>query len=397
MTEKLPHILVVDDEAEIRQMVALCLEKSGCRISSAADAAAAYALLEQELCDVIVTDVMMPGEDGIKFLARVHERWPDLPVIIMTGYAQLQMAVNAIKNGAFDFVHKPFDFGYLRKIVERAIRHSSLLEMEKNYRRDLEAALTKRSEELKAAMLELEFARSAMLKAACDKSDFMANVSHEMRTPMNGVIGALDLLSDENIGDVAIGYLSMARQSADKMVALVDEMLAFGAVKSGRDAGAQNNLIELAQFFEGIVRDNQPRFAQFGLSLSLELHPELPQHVWTDQEKLGKLITLILDNAIKFTVAGGCTIAVACSDTADGGYLNVEMTDTGIGIPEEMLEQIFDPFVQVDSSFARHYEGVGLGLSIARHLALSLNGTIHAASTGVGGAKFCISLKMITP
>lgn len=398
MTEQLPHILVVDDEQEIRQMVALCLEKSGCRISCAQDAVEAYALMEQETCDVIVTDVMMPGEDGIKFLARVHERWPDVPVIIMTGYAQLQMAVNAIKNGAFDFVHKPFDFGYLRKIVERAIRHSRLINMEKNYRVELERALAQRSDELKSAMLELEYARTAMIKAATDKSEFLANLSHEMRTPMNGVIGALDLLAEEPIADSAQGYLAIARQSADRMVNLVDEMLSFGAYRAGTANATHNNLIDIQSYLGTLLTTYRPKFSAKGLTFDLTIQPGLPQHIWTDQEQLSKLIDIVVGNALKFTEQGGCLVTVFRSVGTDNeDILNVVVSDSGVGIPDGMLERIFEPFVQGDGSLTRRYEGVGLGLSIARQIAQLLNGTIHAEHGEPCGSRFCIALKMITP
>ena len=97
----LPHILIVDDEPDIRQMVSLCFQMHSFRITCAENAAEAFKLLLTEQFDAIVSDVMMPGEDGIVFLGRVHESWPEIPVILMTGHAQLQMAVNAIKNGAF--------------------------------------------------------------------------------------------------------------------------------------------------------------------------------------------------------------------------------------------------------------------------------------------------------
>ena len=176
--EPITRILIVDDEADIRQMVSICLKKSGFQVNSAENAEEAHKLLEMSPYDVIVTDVMMPGEDGIAFLGWVHNSWPELPVIMMTGHAQLQMAVNAIKNGAFDFIHKPFDFDYLRKIVDRAVNYSKLQRMEKNYRAELEETVANRTAALKEAMVELDFARSALLKASNDKNNFMSNISH---------------------------------------------------------------------------------------------------------------------------------------------------------------------------------------------------------------------------
>lgn len=120
------RVLVVDDEAELCQMLAIGLDKTRFQINFAENAAVAYSLLVQEPYDAIVTDVMMPGEDGISFLGRVHQAWPDIPVILMTGYAHTQMAADAVKNGAYDFVHKPFDLDHMRKIVEQAVNYSKL-------------------------------------------------------------------------------------------------------------------------------------------------------------------------------------------------------------------------------------------------------------------------------
>ena len=175
-----PHILIVDDEPGIRQMLSLCFQKSSYRITTAVDAAEASTLLVLEQFDAIISDVMMPGEDGIAFLGRVHASWPDLPVVLMTGHAQMQMAVNAIKNGAFDFVCKPFDFDHMRKIVERAVNYSKLQNMEKNYRAELEETVARRTAELKESMAELDFARTALQQAASDKSRFMSTISHEI-------------------------------------------------------------------------------------------------------------------------------------------------------------------------------------------------------------------------
>jgi DNA-binding NtrC family response regulator len=136
-----PHVLVVDDEAEMCQMLAISLNKNKFDINYACNAADACKLLEQESYDAIVTDVMMPGENGISFLGRVNTTWPDIPVILMTGYAQQQMTVDAIKNGAFDFVHKPFDFGHMCRVVERAVTYSKLQRLEKNRHTGAEEAV----------------------------------------------------------------------------------------------------------------------------------------------------------------------------------------------------------------------------------------------------------------
>lgn len=392
-----PHILVVDDEPEICQMVALCLKRAGYRISSAGNAADAWRMLESESCDALVTDVMMPDEDGIQLLGRVHLRWPEMPVVLMTGYAQLQMAVNAIKNGAFDFIHKPFDFEHMCKVMDRAINYTKLQRMEKNYRAELEETVASRTAELKKAMTELDYARSALLKAATDKSNFMSNVSHEMRTPMNGIVGALELLSEEGVSGVQAEYLAMARQSADEMLAMINELLAFNK-GSGPGGAARYDLIDLVSLLQGIVSENMPRFAHKGLSLALQISDDVPRRIWIDKEQLARLLEILIGNSLKFTDQGGTVLELTLQDPEnDGGFLLCSVTDSGIGIPEGMLERIFEPFVQGDGSFTRRHGGAGLGLSIARQNILLLNGTLWAEHVPGGGSSFKFRFKIITP
>ena len=143
-----PRILVVDDEARFCQPLAEYFQEIGFITSTADNAADAYSLLLQEPYDAIVTDVKMPGEDGISLLGRVRQTWPEIPVIIMTGHAQLEMAIEALKIGAFDFVQKPFRFDYMVKIVERAVDYARLQRMEKNYHTELEQTVAQRTDEL---------------------------------------------------------------------------------------------------------------------------------------------------------------------------------------------------------------------------------------------------------
>lgn len=392
------HILIVDDEPVIRQLLSLCFQNDNYRISSARDVPEAWALLAMEQIDAIISDVMMPGEDGIAFLGRVHESWPDLPVILMTGHAQMQMAVNAIKNGAFDFVCKPFDFDHMRKIVERAVNYSKLQRMEKNYRAELEETVATRTAELKESVAELDFARAALQQAASDKSRFMSTISHEMRTPMNGVLGSLELLSEENLTGAAPEYLAMARQSADNMMALINQLLTFNSLNAYGCGSSLHDLVDVQSTLMSMVAEQRPLFTRKGLALSLQLADDLPRQIWTDREKMCRLFEILLGNALKFTSHGAVSLSVSrtCTD-AEGELLLCTVTDSGTGIPDGMLESIFEPFVQGDGSLTRRHEGVGLGLAIARQNALLLNGRLWAEHAPDGGSSFNVTFKITTP
>lgn len=165
------RLLVIDDEADILHVITLSMKESGISVSCARNTEIAYRLLKEEQYDAIITDVMMPGEDGISFLARVHLEYPETPVILMTGHAQLQMALDAIKNGAFDFIQKPFDFELLDKVIGRAVTFSKLQRAEKCRRAELEEALAARTAELENTRVKLDFAHARILKAVSAKTE----------------------------------------------------------------------------------------------------------------------------------------------------------------------------------------------------------------------------------
>lgn len=172
------NILVIDDNAELRKVVTLFLQRSGFTVSGAENTENARSLLNKEPFDAVLTDVLMPGEDGIQFLSKVHKSYPEIPVILMTGHAELQMALDAIKNGAFDFIQKPFDLDKLNTVVDKAVNFSRQQRLEKKRQKELENALAERTAELGSAKVELDLAHSRILQAARSKSDIKSGTSH---------------------------------------------------------------------------------------------------------------------------------------------------------------------------------------------------------------------------
>lgn len=387
-TEKMTHILVIDDEEPVLQVVHLCLERCGYRVSTAINAEVAYQLLNKDEPDVILVDVMMPGQDGLTFLATVHQRLPDVPVVIMTGFAQVQTAVDAIKNGAFDFIHKPFDFLYLQQVIGKAVEYSQLRRMEKRYRAELEEMVALRTDELKSALAQLETTRESLLKVARDKNEFMTTITHEMRTPMNGVIGALDLLADADLAGASQEYVLLARQAADNMVELVDQLLCFSGCAGGGPVVC-HEVIDLRNILDAVLCEYRPRFDDKGIAFDARIAPGTPLAIRCDGEQLAHLLNILLGNALKFTERGGVSLWVSLERCGER-YADIHfcVKDSGIGIPADMLERIFDPFVQVDGSWTRRFGGTGLGLSIARQIALLLGGRVWAESTPGAGSSF---------
>ncbi|MEI6306648.1 MAG: response regulator, partial [Deltaproteobacteria bacterium] len=387
-------ILVVDDEIKVLEMIRFFLEKSGYLASTANCAESAYQLLDQNNFDAILTDVNMPGEDGIKFLAKIHKQLPDVPVIMMTGYAQLQTAVDAIKNGAFEFICKPFDLQHLTQVLDKALEFSRLRHLEKRYRAELEETVALRTDELKNALTQLDKTRKLLLDTSTQKNEFMTTITHEMRTPMNGVIGALDLMLETDLAGAPREYLLLARQSADNMMALVNQLLSFSD-RVNNVIVESNEIINLWSFLEELVHDYLDRCAAKGLELDIRIDSDVPHRVGCDGEHLSQLLHILLGNAIKFTDNGEISLNVSVEQHDDkSALIHFSVKDSGIGIPEEMLEHIFDPFFQVDGSITRRYGGIGLGLSIAQQIAQLLGGRIWAASTLGDGSIFHFCTKV---
>lgn len=392
-----PHILVVDDEEVILAMLSLCINQSGYLVSTANNLKDAFLLVAENDFSAIITDVMMPGEDGISFLSVLHRQHPEIPVIIMTGCAQFNVAIEAIKNGAFDFIQKPFDFYYFNRVLEKAIDMFRLKRMEIRYRNELEEMVALRTQELKEATVELYDTRSRLLREVNSKSEFLSAVTHEMRTPMNGVIGGIDLLLDTDLSPNQREFAQLAHQAADNMLTLVNQVLSYSS-GVGRNSCTLKNTLDLASVITDVVDRHRPIFAARQLTLDY-IHPlSSPLHVCCDSEQLVRLLDILLGNALKFTEKGGALLEAAMEPGIEHNQqLHVTVTDTGIGVPTDMLEGIFEPFVQSEAVLTRRYGGTGLGLSIASQIVELFQGRIWAESAPGGGSRFHVLLCIDIP
>ncbi|OUS23718.1 hypothetical protein A9Q99_27160 [Gammaproteobacteria bacterium 45_16_T64] len=206
------------------------------------------------------------------------------------------------------------------------------------------------------------------------KDQFLATISHELRTPMNGVEGSLRLIEHERLPPDIRFYVDTASRSAQEMTALIDRILHFSEVQSGTLVIASNPfdldkcLRKLASTFKQHCEDKD---LQFNSSFAMT------NHLFNgDVEKFSELLTIILDNAVKFTLAGSITLYVTerAELSPSQSLLKINIVDTGVGIPERESSALFDPFYQVDNSFSRCYSGLGIGLAIAKGLLSSMEG-----------------------
>ncbi len=249
--------------------------------------------------------------------------------------------------------------------------------------------------ERREAELKLIEANLRVMEAARAKEAFLATMSHEIRTPMNGVLGMTSLLADTELNDEQHDYIRLIRASGDTLLRLIDDVLDFSKIESGHMT-LESVPVEVISLVEETFELVAEKAREKKLELVWDIGNDIPDYVIGDATRLRQILMNLLSNAIKFTEKGEITLAMKGEESDDGKVrLTVQVIDTGIGIPAERIQQLFQPFTQVDASTTRKYGGTGLGLAIVKRLVSLMGGEVSLASVEGQGSVFSFSILTI--
>jgi signal transduction histidine kinase/CheY-like chemotaxis protein len=246
-------------------------------------------------------------------------------------------------------------------------------------------------QELEDALVQLREARVVADEANRAKSRFLATVSHELRTPLNGVLGMTGLLLDTPLTEAQKSYADAVDTSARSLLSIIDELLDAAHNDSG-ELTISTAPAHLPDLIESVMELMSSRAHAKGIEVGCTLSPDLPDHVVTDAKRLRQILLNLVGNAIKFTSEGGVLVAMSAAETPD--LVRIEVRDSGVGIPADELEKVFDRFAHSSLPQARAAGGTGLGLSITRQLVNLMGGKIRVESIVGTGSSFIVELPM---
>ncbi|MDR1242836.1 MAG: response regulator [Deltaproteobacteria bacterium] len=355
-------ILVVDDEPVNIQVLKNFLHIRNYSVSIAYNGQEALARIEnEEKFDLVLLDVMMPKMSGYEVCRKIRERYSlfDLPVLMLTAKNQIQDMILGFQSGANDYIQKPFDKDELLARIK--------------------------------TLLELKSAVAASLVASKARSAFLANMSHEIRTPLNAVIGLTHLMLNTHMDDRQRDYTEKMQRAASTLLGIVNDILDFSKVEDGK---LKLELIsfDIRRFFDDMAVFFQEQSVESGIALRFDLDPSLPGAIMGDPLRLNQVFINLINNAFKFTEQGAITIRAAVSSLGSReAVLEFAVQDTGIGMSQEQMGNIFAAFTQADNSFTRKYGGAGLGLTITRQMVELMGGKISVSSEEGKGTVFSFS------
>jgi len=349
MKTQKPLILIIDDEEALRDGCRQALEKSGYTVLTAGEGVEGIKIARENKPDIAFVDLKMPGISGMEIIEILSKDIPDIVLIMITGYATILSAVEAIQKGAYDYLPKPFSPDQLRTVARRGLDHRNL---------------------------KIETRRLREEKERMEKS-FITFVSHEMRSPLVVIrqyIESLKAIAGDRFDKDVSDIIERCRIRIQGLEELIEHWLDLSRIEDGTFVQKKEPL-RLSDVISRSVEEMMPICNERGIALEVNVPENLFQIVG-DEESLVRVFINIIGNATKYTPDGG---KISVSARNGEYYVTVDISDTGFGIPQDKLPFIFEPFFRARGKEERH-RGSGLGLTFCKKIMDSHGGEIGATS-----------------
>ncbi len=369
------RILVIDDETGMREGCRRALTPVGYSVDTAADLTTGKDLARSKDYDLFLLDVMLPDGSGLDLIGPILQEDPNAICIVITGFGSIEMAVEAVRRGAYDFLSKPFTSDELLMAVDQGLERRQL------------KAIEAQAELLAQTKAELERLDEV-------KSQLMLKVAHELRAPVAAVQSYINLILAGYVTTNELKpTLSRVQDRLQEMLDLISDLLELARLKQARDQivteATSQDMAEILKEVCELFREQAHEKRQ---SFQVEIldHPE----IMADRDYLKHIWTNLISNAIKYTPEGG---RVVVSLEADDKKLTGAVADSGMGIAEEDMPHLFQEFFRTDQAKASGEIGTGLGLSIVKQIVESHGGEIKVTSRLGRGTRFTFSLPLEPP
>lgn len=385
-------VLLIDDSMVNLAMLKKVLQKHDFHVLLANNGERGLSLAKQYLPDIILLDVIMAGWDGYETCQQLKQQ-PELlqiPVLFLSALEDTKNKVRAFQAGAVDYISKPFQE---RELLARVRTHVELSHLRKN----LEVEVAYKTEKIRTLLESLQLSYQKEQHLSELKSQFLRNISHEFRTPMNIILGMTDILIEDTLlDDEQLHCAQSIKNSSNQLFTILTDMLNFSQQFSG-ELTQEVTEFQLNQLINAVLNQHLAKAQAKSLVLMTDIPIIMPCKFKGNSRSISETLSKFIDNSIKFTAQGYVMLAVQLTEYTKNIYwLRFEVKDTGIGISPEKQAALFEIFSQADGSATRENDGMGMGLAVAKVFVENMGGEIGMSSVLNEGSIFWFHIPLET-